>query len=129
VSLVCDTVTCYQGALANGGTPVGVLSQRAEGTVDVFSLDGRQGTGPVEKGGNVAQAYILLQTEVGRAGAVARAVAGIPGVASAEDVTGPYDVIARANASAAVLAELLGRVKAVAGVTRTITCPVANGAL
>ena len=40
-------------------------------------------------------AYILIQTEVGKAAQVARAVADIQGVLSAEDVTGPYDVIAR----------------------------------
>ena len=44
------------------------------------------------------QAYILIQTEVGRAAAVATAIAAIPGVALAEDVTGPYDCIARVEA-------------------------------
>lgn len=76
----------------------------------------------------MAQAYILLQTEVGRAAAVARAVAAIPGVASAEDVTGPYDVIARAASGSTeeLLSTLLKKVKAVAGVTRTVTCPVGD---
>jgi DNA-binding Lrp family transcriptional regulator len=46
----------------------------------------------------VVQAYILIQTEVGKAAAVATAVAHLPGVTSAEDVTGPYDVIVRAQA-------------------------------
>jgi hypothetical protein len=41
----------------------------------------------------VVQAYILIQTEVGRAASVARDISVIPGVAMAEDVTGPYDVI------------------------------------
>ncbi len=44
------------------------------------------------------QAYILIQTEVGKAAAVAAAIAGLDGVAQAEDVTGPYDVIVRAEA-------------------------------
>ncbi|MGH2718784.1 MAG: Lrp/AsnC family transcriptional regulator, partial [Actinomycetota bacterium] len=39
------------------------------------------------------QAYILIQTEVGKAAQVSGEVAGIPGVISADDVTGPYDVI------------------------------------
>ena len=38
-------------------------------------------------------AYILIQTEVGKAIGVARQIRGIAGVAEAEDVTGPYDVI------------------------------------
>jgi DNA-binding Lrp family transcriptional regulator len=43
-------------------------------------------------------AYILVQTEVGKAAQVAWEVARIKGVASAEDVTGPYDIIVRAGA-------------------------------
>ena len=46
----------------------------------------------------VVQAYILIQTEVGKAADVATAIAQIPGVTLAEDVTGPYDVIVRAEA-------------------------------
>src|SRR6516164_2545382 len=43
-------------------------------------------------------AYVLIQTEVGKAAQVAAEVSGIDGVVSAEDVTGPYDVIVRAEA-------------------------------
>ena len=46
----------------------------------------------------VVQAYILIQTDVGKAAEVARAIAQIKGVTLAEDVTGPYDVIVRAEA-------------------------------
>ena len=46
----------------------------------------------------MVHAYILVQTEVGRAAAVAKEIGEITGVASAEDVTGPYDVIVRAEA-------------------------------
>ena len=46
----------------------------------------------------MVQAYILVQTEVGRAADVARQIAEIAGVTQAEDVTGPYDVIVRAVA-------------------------------
>ena len=42
--------------------------------------------------------YILIQTEVGKASAVVDAVRGPPGVVQADDVTGPYDVILRAEA-------------------------------
>ena len=41
----------------------------------------------------VVQAYILIQTDVGKAAEVARAIAQVKGVTLAEDVTGPYDVI------------------------------------
>ncbi len=47
----------------------------------------------------MVQAYILIQTEVGKAANVAKAIAAISGVTMAEDVTGPYDVIARVEAS------------------------------
>ena len=43
-------------------------------------------------------AYILIQTEVGKAAQVAKEIADIKGVQQAEDVTGPYDVIVRAEA-------------------------------
>src|SRR6202042_2123137 len=46
----------------------------------------------------MVQAYILVQTEGGRAADVARQIAEIAGVTQAEDVTGPYDVIVRAVA-------------------------------
>ena len=44
----------------------------------------------------VVQAYILIQTDVGKAAEVATAIAQVKGVTLAEDVTGPYDVIVRA---------------------------------
>lgn len=44
-------------------------------------------------------AYVLIQTEVSRAAGVARAVQGLDGVVAAEGVTGPYDVILRAEST------------------------------
>jgi DNA-binding Lrp family transcriptional regulator len=46
----------------------------------------------------VVTAYILVQTEVGKAAEVAREIVRIEGVEQAEDVTGPYDEIVRAEA-------------------------------
>jgi DNA-binding Lrp family transcriptional regulator len=46
----------------------------------------------------VVTAYILVQTEVGKAAQVAKDIVKIEGVQQAEDVTGPYDVIVRAEA-------------------------------
>ena len=73
-------------------------------------------------------AYILIQTEVGKAAAVARAVGELKGVTIAEDVTGPYDVIVRAEArNVDELGKLVvARVQGVDGITRTLTCPVVN---
>ena len=74
----------------------------------------------------MVQAFILIQTEVGQAAAVASTIAAIPGVTSAEDVTGPYDVIVRAEAATVDdLGKLVvARVQRVPGITRTLTCPV-----
>ncbi|MFG2893006.1 Lrp/AsnC ligand binding domain-containing protein [Streptomyces sp. NPDC048248] len=76
----------------------------------------------------MVQAYILIQTEVGKASAVAEVIARIHGVLQAEDVTGPYDVIVRAQADTV---DELGRmvvakVQQVEGITRTLTCPVVH---
>ena len=71
-------------------------------------------------------AYILIQTDVGKAGQVAKAMVDVPEVRSADGVTGPYDVIARVEASNIDnLGKLVaGRIQAVEGITRTLTCPV-----
>ncbi|MFY9807315.1 MAG: Lrp/AsnC ligand binding domain-containing protein [Pseudonocardiaceae bacterium] len=76
----------------------------------------------------MVQAYLLIQTEVGKAASVAAAVSSLPGVASAEDVTGPYDVIVRAEAADVnQLGQLvLARVQTVDGITRTLTCPIVH---
>ncbi len=76
----------------------------------------------------VVQAYILIQTEVGKAASVAETIAGITGVTLAEDVTGPYDVIARVEApSVDELGKLvIAKIQDVAGITRTLTCTVVH---
>jgi DNA-binding Lrp family transcriptional regulator len=76
----------------------------------------------------VVTAYILVQTEVGKAVRVAEEIAEIEGVQLAEDVTGPYDVIVRAEAhDIDELGKLVvARVQAVDGITRTLTCPVVH---
>ena len=76
----------------------------------------------------VVQAYILIQTDVGKAADVARAIAQVKGVTLAEDVTGPYDVIVRAEAkNVDELGKLVvARNQGVEGITRTLTCPVVH---
>ena len=73
-------------------------------------------------------AYVLVQTEVGKAAHVAEEVSKIEGVVSAEDVTGPYDVILRAQAdSLDQLGQMVvSRVQMIEGITRTLTCPVVH---
>lgn len=76
----------------------------------------------------MVQAYVLIQTEVGKAAVVAEEVRSIPGVDSADDVTGPYDVIVRASSEDVdSLGKLVvARIQAVDGITRTLTCPVVH---
>ncbi len=76
----------------------------------------------------MVQAFILIQTEVGKSAVVAETVRGVRGVTSAEDVTGPYDVIARVEADTVdELGRLvIAKVQDVAGITRTLTCTVVH---
>ncbi len=76
----------------------------------------------------MVNAYILIQTEVGKAAAVAAEVRAVHGVTDAEDVTGPYDVIVRAEAETVDdLGKLVvARIQSVEGITRTLTCPVVH---
>ncbi|WP_067966965.1 Lrp/AsnC family transcriptional regulator [Nocardiopsis trehalosi] len=76
----------------------------------------------------MVQAYVLVQTEVGRAADVARDIAAIEGVTQAEDVTGPYDVIVRAEAEDvdALGRLVVARIQRLDGIARTLTCPIVN---
>ena len=73
-------------------------------------------------------AYILIQTEVGKAADVATRVAGIDGVVTSDDVVGPYDVIARAEAETMddLGRMVVSRVQMIEGITRTLTCTVVH---
>ncbi|WP_042373753.1 Lrp/AsnC family transcriptional regulator [Streptacidiphilus neutrinimicus] len=76
----------------------------------------------------MVQAYILIQTEVGKSSSVAEVISRITGVVQAEDVTGPYDVIVRAEAETVDdLGKLVvAQIQQVEGITRTLTCPVVH---
>ena len=71
-------------------------------------------------------AYVLIQVQVGRSAEVGSEIARIESVISSEVVTGPYDVIALAEAAGMDdLGKLVvARIQAVDGVTRTLTCPI-----
>ena len=76
----------------------------------------------------MVQAYVLIQTEVGKAAQVADEARKVPGVESADDVTGPYDVIVKASAeSVDQLGKLVvARIQSIEGITRTLTCPIVH---
>jgi DNA-binding Lrp family transcriptional regulator len=74
----------------------------------------------------MTSAYVLIQTSVGFANRVAKEASLIPGVISADHVTGPYDVIARVEGSSLgdVMGSVVRVIQALGGITRTMTCPV-----
>lgn len=71
------------------------------------------------------RAYILIQTTVG-AGHVATDIRLLDGVESADDVSGPYDVIVRAAAADmdSLGKMVVAKIQGVEGITRTLTCPI-----
>ena len=79
-------------------------------------------------GCHVIAAYILIQTEAGKAAIVAAALRAVPGVSEAAGLAGPYDVIARAQArSIDELAKLVtSQIQALDSVRRTMSCPVVH---
>ncbi len=74
----------------------------------------------------MVSAFILIQTEVGRASNVTREISSVKGITSVDPVTGPYDVIARgeANDLDELAKTIVMPIQSVEGVTRTLTCPV-----
>jgi DNA-binding Lrp family transcriptional regulator len=73
-------------------------------------------------------AYVLIESEVGKVAHVARAITGLDAVQLVEDLAGPYDVIARVQASGLdELGRLIAfRIHVLDGVTRTLTCIVVH---
>ena len=76
----------------------------------------------------MVQAYILIQTEVGKARDVAAAIDKINGVVRVDAVTGPYDVVVLGEAhSVDELGQMIvSKIQYVPGITRTVTCSVVN---
>ncbi len=81
---------------------------------------------PANEGVAVVSAYILIQTEVGKASHVTREIGQIKGIVQVDGVTGPYDVIARGEAADLdeLAKSIVMPIQSVEGVTRTLTCPV-----
>ena len=74
------------------------------------------------------QAYVLIQTEVGKSAQVAEEIGQLEGVIAAHNLTGPYDAIALAEAeSMDDLGRLVvNRIQLIHGITRTTTCSVVH---
>lgn len=72
------------------------------------------------------KAYVLVQTEVGCSGEIATLLRAMDEVKLADEVTGPYDVVAMVEApDVHALGGLLTRqIQKVKGVARTVTCTV-----
>lgn len=77
-----------------------------------------------------AKAYLLVETSAGKTREVAETLRGMEGVESLDVVTGPYDIVALIGGpDMSVVGDLItGKVHAVEGVVRTVTCvAVTNG--
>jgi DNA-binding Lrp family transcriptional regulator len=74
----------------------------------------------------LVRAYVLIQTDSGKAADVANDIRGIAGVISTEAVTGPYDVIVFVESEDVdALGQLVvSSIQPVEGIVRTLTCPV-----
>ncbi len=74
------------------------------------------------------RAFILIETQVGRANQVVQALRSLPGVVSADVVTGSFDVIALIEVDTmGAMADLVtGQMQGIRGVLRTITCVAAG---
>ena len=74
----------------------------------------------------MVSAYILVQTEVGKASQVTDQIKALGGVVNADGVTGPYDVIARVEADDldGLAKKIVMPMQEIEGITRTLTCPV-----
>ena len=70
------------------------------------------------------KAYVLIETSVGKSRDVANELRSLRGVQAADNVTGPYDVIAVVEAAnlTAVGALITSRIHTLNGIVRTVTC-------
>ena len=71
-----------------------------------------------------AKAYILIETTTGQVKNVVAGVRGLPGLISADAVTGPYDIIVvfEAEDLSAVGDLVTEHVHTIGGIVRTVTC-------
>ena len=76
----------------------------------------------------MVQAYVLIQAEVGKSRDVVSTIRDLPGVVRADPVMGSYEVVVLVEApDTDDLARLVvSRIQLVPGITRTVTCTIAN---
>jgi DNA-binding Lrp family transcriptional regulator len=69
------------------------------------------------------KAYVLIQAETGKAEAVVKSLRNKPGVASADLVVGPHDVVAILGGpdADAIARTVVNDIQAIRGVQRTLT--------
>jgi DNA-binding Lrp family transcriptional regulator len=74
--------------------------------------------------GAVVKAYVLIQAEPGKTGAVVETMLQVKGLISAEGVTGPYDVVALVQAASLdqLSRRVIGSIQAIEGVIRILPC-------
>lgn len=71
------------------------------------------------------KAYVLIQTKPDR-NPIAEMLRGVPGVISAEDLTGPYDAIAlaRADSTRGLTDQVVAAIERLPGVIRALSAPL-----
>jgi len=71
------------------------------------------------------KAYVLIQTE-SRGASLATALSSIPGVVSAEDLSGAFDaiVIAAAASTRQLMDDVVTAIRTIPGVTRALPAPM-----
>lgn len=76
----------------------------------------------------MVQAFILIQTEVGKSSTVAAAIGEVAGVVSTDEVTGPYDIIAKLEADSVedLGKRVIAKIQDIPSITRTLTCTVVH---
>ena len=75
------------------------------------------------------KAYVLIETAVGKTREVAAALRNLPGIQSADVVTGPYDIIAIVEGTdlGSIGDMVTGQVHVIGGITRSVTCLAVDG--
>ena len=71
------------------------------------------------------QAYVLVQTDVQRR-RIADDLRTLPGIVSAEDVSGPYDALALARADGDGFQGVLEQIRGLPGVLHALAAPLAG---
>jgi DNA-binding Lrp family transcriptional regulator len=71
-----------------------------------------------------ARAYVLIEAEAGQVGSVIAVLRELPGVAAADAVTGPYDIIMTIETPDPrdVGRLVMNEIHGVTGIKRTVTC-------